>query len=113
MFTVRICFGHLVFDRWGAAQFLKVVAKMARGLLAPSVPSVLDPDAIYMLLPPVPLRRLARNRGEDGDEGILDFLTGQVYVSCDLTIKNGWSYHRMMQRAKKFRSMAHKCELYF
>jgi hypothetical protein len=48
-FAVGIYFGHLVFDRQGAAQFLKAAAKMARGLLAPSVPPVMEFFYIFIL----------------------------------------------------------------
>ncbi|KAG8077193.1 hypothetical protein GUJ93_ZPchr0007g5398 [Zizania palustris] len=45
-FAVGICFSHLLFDGQGAAQFLKAVGEMARGLPAPSVAPVWDRDAI-------------------------------------------------------------------
>ncbi|XP_020105337.1 acyl transferase 4-like [Ananas comosus] len=44
--TVGICFNHLVFDGQGAAQFLKAVSEMARGLPEPSVAPVWSRDAI-------------------------------------------------------------------
>jgi hypothetical protein len=45
-FAVGIIFSHAVFDGQGAAQFLKAVGELARGLLAPSVAPVWDRDAI-------------------------------------------------------------------
>jgi hypothetical protein len=39
-FAVGICFSHLVFDGQGAAQFLKAVGDMARGLPEPTVKPV-------------------------------------------------------------------------
>ncbi|OAY82726.1 3'-N-debenzoyl-2'-deoxytaxol N-benzoyltransferase [Ananas comosus] len=44
--AVGICFNHLVFDGQGAAQFMKAVAEMARGLPEPSVAPVWCRDAI-------------------------------------------------------------------
>nr|CAD1824028.1 unnamed protein product [Ananas comosus var. bracteatus] len=44
--AVGICFNHLVFDGQGAAQFLKAVGEMARGLPEPSVAPVWSRDAI-------------------------------------------------------------------
>ncbi|XP_073008204.1 acyl transferase 5-like [Typha latifolia] len=39
-FTVGICFSHLVFDGLGAAQFMKAVGEMARGLSKPTTPPI-------------------------------------------------------------------------
>nr|CAD1824029.1 unnamed protein product [Ananas comosus var. bracteatus] len=44
--AVGICFSHLVFDGQGAAQFLKAVGEMARGLPEPSVMPIWSRDAI-------------------------------------------------------------------
>ncbi|KAJ1688169.1 hypothetical protein LUZ63_019559 [Rhynchospora breviuscula] len=45
-FAVGICFSHLVFDGQGAAQFLKAVGDMARGLPEPTVKPVWSREAI-------------------------------------------------------------------
>ncbi|KAK1665660.1 hypothetical protein QYE76_053819 [Lolium multiflorum] len=45
-FAVGICFSHLVFDGQGAAQFLKAVGEMARGLPEPSLKPIWERDAI-------------------------------------------------------------------
>jgi len=45
-FAVGICFSHLVFDGQGAAQFLKAVGEMARGLPEPSIKPIWARDAI-------------------------------------------------------------------
>ncbi|XP_072967316.1 acyl transferase 9-like [Typha angustifolia] len=45
-FTVGICFSHLVFDGQGAAQFLKAVGEMARGLPKPSIEPVWSRESI-------------------------------------------------------------------
>jgi hypothetical protein len=57
--------------------------------------------------------RLACSREDDGHKDILDFLTGRAHVSDDLTVRNGWRWDGMAQRAKKFKSMAHRCEELF
>ncbi|XP_072957330.1 acyl transferase 9-like [Typha angustifolia] len=45
-FTVGICFSHTVFDGQGAAQFMKAVGEMARGLPKPTTPPVWSRESI-------------------------------------------------------------------
>jgi hypothetical protein len=51
-FVVGICFSHLVFDGQGAAQFVKAVGEMVRGMPEPSIKPVWAREAIPNLPKP-------------------------------------------------------------
>ncbi|KAM0860619.1 hypothetical protein ACQ4PT_046437 [Festuca glaucescens] len=61
-FAVGISFSHAVFDGQGAAQFLRTVGELARGLPAPSVVPVWDRDAFPDTLTSPPPQQLTEFR---------------------------------------------------
>jgi hypothetical protein len=83
--------------------------RQARG----SVPSQRGLAASLLLSGAVSCLLQAVAGGAGRRKGILDFLTDRVHMSGDLTVKNRWSLDGMAERAKKFMSMAYRCERSF